>query len=93
MAVIAFRLKGQSYNATEHQISEAFSIAIDEVLGKNASSIVFKTAKLVYNTDYSGSLPYQVDSFQGFLRKALGEGASTRIMDAAISQMQKYWIR
>jgi hypothetical protein len=92
MPTIGIGLRGKSYHATEDQIFDAISRGIDEVLGKKSSFLIFKTAKLVYHTDYSRSLPHRVDSFQEFLQKAFGEKVCSAIMDSTASHMQKYCI-
>jgi len=88
MSIVHFR--GKSYKITDEQLVEIFSSAIDKVLGKDSSDLVYKTAKLIYGEEYRGSIPQKLDSFQQFLKKTLGERAYIQIIDFAISQMQKY---
>ena len=88
MPLVKFR--GKSYNLTDDQLFHEFSVAIENVLGKGTSKLIFKTIELVYKINYEVSLSSSMDGFEKHLKMILGDRTTDLIFQSVVSYLEKY---
>lgn len=87
------RIRGHKYSTTEEQLLKEVSDAIECILGKGSSKLIFKTAKVIYGIDYEKeSLSSNMESFERFLKKIFDERICGYIIESLIARMQNYQI-
>lgn len=91
--LVVVKLGGNSYNLSEEQLVQEITHATDSILDVGSSTLVFKTAKLVYGLDFEKEpLSSKLELYEQFLRKMLGEKPCNLIIDLMVDSMQKYKI-